>query len=52
MAPAPEPLPPDSAPGPEEREEGQEDSRPPGAHGKEGPGNSDGRSGPYEEEPE
>ncbi len=34
-----------------EREEEQEASRPPGAHGKKGQ-DSDGRSEPYEEEPE
>ena len=37
------------APSPEEE---QESSRPPGAHGKDGEGHSDGRSEPYEEEPE
>lgn len=35
-----------------ERERDQESSRPPGAHGKDGEGDSDGRSKPYEEEPE
>ena len=35
-----------------ERERDQESSRPPGAHGKDGKGDSDGRSEPYEEEPE
>ena len=41
-------------PSPEEAEQDQERdaSRPPGAHGKEGSGHSDGRDGPYEEEPE
>ncbi len=34
-----------------EREREQEASRPPGAHGKKGK-DSDGRSEPYEEEPE
>lgn len=33
-------------------EQEQDDSRPPGAGGKEGSGHSDGRDGPYEEEPE
>lgn len=35
-----------------ERDRDREASRPPGAHGKDGEGDSDGRSAPYEEEPE
>lgn len=42
----------DPEPETEVRDDEQESSRPPGAHGKDGEGDSDGRSGPYEEEPE
>lgn len=50
MSTAQEPTPSDPSES-AEREQEREASRPPGAHGKEGK-DSDGRSEPYEEEPE